>query len=285
MDKEPQDMTLEELEEFDAQQDVETPDEANVTTDDVDTDVETPEPDVQTTEPDEVDTKPETPDYVELFKQSGLDKQYPGGLSELLSRTPETNRYLHTLQEENNRFKEALLNREKPKPEMDDEDFQEKLLTDPESALKSKGFIDQSAIDQTNKRLSEVENNLLYNNIANIVENYEEIRDVAKGLRSQRLPVRGENAVWDRFDDLCRQYQGLDTVPLETKLSLLYETAKNEVIGTDKTKPPVKPLSTQQKMAAQTAKLKKSSSSAVDVNNMPTEEVYKYAQEHGQVDY
>lgn len=279
-------MTLEELEELDSQQDLESneADEptADVDTEEADTDVETPESDVETTHTETADTTPETPDYVELFKESGLEKQYPGGLPELLNRVPETNRYVRTLQEENKQFKDALLERARPAVEPEEDVY---VDPDLEDVLKSKGFINQSTIDATNERLSNVENSLLYNKIANVVDGYEEIKDVAKTLRTQKVPLRGENAVWDRLNDLSDQFSGLENVPFETKLALLYDRAKSDVVKPDKTKPPVKPLSAQQKMAAQTAKLKTSTSGTADYAKMSSDEVLKHAQEHGLYEY
>lgn len=289
MSKEPNmDMSLEELQAIsDGEESTDTPVEA-------DTEVETLETEDQTTDSDDTDTIPETPNYDEMFKNAGLDKQYKGGIPELLSRIPETNRYLREVQEERNRLQKQneeysrfLMERNKPDYEVEPDDFQDRLYTDPVNALKEKGFVDKATLEATNNRLGEIESNMMYGRAANIIGQYDDLKDISKSYNNQEVPLRGKNAIWDTMMDLLEtDYQFMADTPLAGKLKVLFPLAKDMVTKSSKPKPPVKPLSTDQKNVAKTTSFGGSngSNSQPDFGKMSADELLLYAKNNDKID-
>ena len=53
------------------------------------------------------DTVELTPEE-KLFAEKGLDKQYPGGIQDLIERAPDTNKYLSDLEKERNHYRDQL---------------------------------------------------------------------------------------------------------------------------------------------------------------------------------
>lgn len=295
-EKKLEDMTTDEIEQLSEEEvtklNEDVQDLSDVEDVEADTDTETSEEDDQTTDSSDVDTETETPDYVKLFNDAGLNKQFPGGLSEMFERMPETNKYLRELQEENKKYRDYVIEQTK-KPDKpvdvpdneDTSDFSDQFYDDPKKALVDQGFIEKESFDDTNRRVENVENTLIYNQISNVIGEYDDLKDIAKDYLLQKEPEAGKNAIWDTFIGLLDKYPGLDKAPLSTKLDLLFDKAKSMVVGANKPKPPVKPVSNNKKDVAKTHT---PSSDGVgdtpDYEKMPTDELLEYAKTRNLVD-
>jgi hypothetical protein len=203
---------------------------------------------------------------------------------------PETNKYLRGLQddnkelkEDNKKFRDDILLRVKPKVEETTEDFHDQFYENPVGTMKDKGFVGKEDLKATDERLKAIEDNLLFDGIANDIGKYPELKDISDSYRLKTSPKAGQNAVWDSFTGMIAKYH-LENLPLSTKLELFFDNKKVTDKPIDKTKPPVKPLSIHKKNAARTTTPSKGGDGAQNFENMSADELLKYAQEHGQYD-
>ena len=288
-DKALDEMTIEELEAIDAAPDAQGTDDADVKDVEADPETETPDGEDQTTDTPDDDTDTETPDYAKMFTESGLEKQYPGGITEMFSRMPETNKYLRELREDNKelkednkKFRDDVLERLKPKEvEQTSEDFHDKFYENPVETMKDKGFSTADDLKATDERLKIIEDDMFFNGIANDIGKYPEFKDISDSYRLKTTPKPGQNVLWDSFIGMIDKYSGLDKLPLPTKLELFFDNNKSTDKPTEK--PPVKPLSTHKKKAAKTT-TPSGGDGSPNLDNMTAEALLKYAQDNSLYD-
>lgn len=282
-------MTKEELLEYDTSKDDnkdDTQDSEPVETQETDTETETPED-----TPSDTDT--ETVDWVKEFESKELNRQYPGGIKELFERIPETNKYVNSLQEENKKLRDVLINKleqkETPPPQtedtLDEEALKDMFYENPLEALKKTGVVTKEDLQAIQSRLDAQDQKDRYMGAANTIAKYEDLRDIADDFRSMKLPEPGKNAVWDTMFRMIETQPGAIQLPLETKLNLFYDRAKAIVTKAGgNTKPKVPPVSQSEKDAARTTTLNRKPSGAKPLELMKTDELLAHAREHGLID-
>ena len=240
-------------------------------------------------EPTDPEADPPDP-YAQLLKDAGLDKQYES-VEDLVNRTPDTNRYLTKLEQENAEFRKALLNNKAEptpkKPAFDPEAFEDKHAINPQ-AFADAGLVTQDKLNEANTqiltKLDQLERQQYNNQTATQVTQYAHVADVAPLLRNGTEPPAGANPVWDAMVKIQSNFEGVDQLPLETKIKLLRPYAQALVNKTNGGKPPVNPVSQDKKDAARTTNPKGAKKTrSVDFNKMSEAEILKEAQATGMV--
>jgi len=162
-----------------------------------------PEDDTDTTQRD---------DLTELFEKKGLLKQYPGGVRDLIEKTPDANRYITQVAQENADLRRLLLareNRPKPEAEKPGKPTAEEFYEDPVRHVEEMGFISKDEAER-------VASNVVESRLAD--ERYEHFKE--------------STADWDKYfpamDQVFRDNPEMAAMPKDRVARLCYKLAKAE---------------------------------------------------------
>ena len=227
--------------------------------------------------------EPATDPYQEEFEKLGLANQYPGGVSDVLNRVKDSNRYLDTLEQKTKDLQRELDQSQaapKPKP-VDPDQFREDFETNPINALGNVGLATQREVDDVNQKLQALEQQQAERAFADTVGSHSELKDVAAAFRLGREPVPGTNPIWDEFQREYAMRPGLKNASDDAVLDVLLPIAKARVEA--RKPPPVKTVPLEQKVGATTTGTgsERQPTGRPDMSGWSTEQVDKWYAERG----
>lgn len=255
----------------------------------VDTEPEPPKDDIEP-EPSKDDTVPEPaePNYQTIFEEQGLGSQFKD-VEDVLRRVPDSNRWNESLHRTNQVLQRELDDSrrrtvEQPRPlTIDSEKFIDNFQSNPVETIKQGGFVtkeDMAVYEQKQTVLEQRENQ---RDLADAVGQFDELKDIASGLRLGNQPIRGMNKYWDAIEDLSYKYPGLDRAGAYTAIQVLFPEAK-KLVDVNR-KPPVDKVPTEDKDRAKTTPSAKSGDSSIpDFGKMTTEQIRSWYEVRGMTD-
>lgn len=194
------------------------------------------------------ETKPEEPadPYAARFKELGLDRQFKGGIDEMLRRVPDMNRELTRLQMERAEDRRQLADLNAKIASMSKGDQlktpakvdPDRLMTDPDAALSEAGILRRDDLTKQEERIQAVEHRLIQQEIREdearslkFIESCPELQDVAEELKSgAEIPV-SDNPIWGRMKQLYASRPYLKNQPQSEVLPLLFNAVMGERRG------------------------------------------------------